>query len=140
MKKLNIGNMVIVSAIAHCDYDDKDNRVVYRTMTRPFLACVTGLVRRYTGKYHQGTQGGMWGDDYEPPTLKPTGSVLLWELRIGMTNKPVYAMDDDVQFFRTDETLPMHVKPSDVIIRVSEEPPLLLLEGPTRAPAGTEAL
>jgi len=96
MKDLSIGDSVLVWAISEMDYDDLGNRKVYREKRRPFAAKVIGQRRKMLGSCVRGYSGGYF-DEPEPSYFQAKGSVLLWEVRHGMMNKPILVDDIDIE-------------------------------------------
>ena len=57
----------------------------------PVVATVIGASYRRMGKYHAGYPHD--DENYTPPWLEVTGTVLLYQLRTGLTRKPFEAME-----------------------------------------------
>lgn len=96
MKELYIGDSVMVSALTEVDYDENDNRTTMRRTCQPFTAKVIGKRRKMLGSYFKGSSGSYFSD-YDPAFLKIKGSVLLWEVRHGMLNRPILVGDEDIE-------------------------------------------
>lgn len=106
MKNLSIGTPVIVWSIANTAYQDDGHKVVERTPVVLLHAVIVGQVVKRLGIYNRGSRGGYFEDDFEEASLSVTGSVTLWLVRTGMTNKPLMVHDDDLEVTTDQFTIP----------------------------------
>lgn len=108
MKPLKIGQTVRVSAFATVEYINDRDRAVTTAPVESFLAVIVGQAVRYTGTYQPASGGSRpWGDeDYEQASLTVSGSVTLWEVRMGMVNKPMLVRDEDLEAVTEEFLLP----------------------------------
>lgn len=93
-----IGDWVLVQATVSFEYDDSDNRRPVRKRCGVFAAQVVGAKYCQVGKYESGhiRYDPLDGDDVEPPSLNCKGTVVVWLVRRGMTNKPIEVLPDDL--------------------------------------------
>lgn len=127
MKNLTIGDRVIVRAVSALGYANERDRVVFTQQAeKPFDAVIVGLAVKYLGTY----RGSHWPDhsgEHDPPHLKVTGSVTLWEVRNGMVNKPLLVRDEDLYLTDLPFTIPRRGKRIKTIYVPPPEPAPLLL-------------
>lgn len=97
MKDFEIGQRVIVNAVATMGYDERDNRIVRRNSIVPVDAVITGQATRYLGRYHGASHGNWANDEYSPAELAVSGSVTLWCVRMGTKNKEHLVQDADLE-------------------------------------------
>lgn len=97
MKNLTIGQLVRVSKIATVGYLDDNHRRLSAWEVYPFSALIVGQVVKQIGRYSGGQRFYGGDSDYEPPYLKVDGTVTLWQVRAGMTNKPILVCDEDLE-------------------------------------------
>lgn len=103
MQTFKIGDQVKVRATASIRYDARGHRHVDRDDCRPFVATVTGQVRKMLGEYCSGRAHATWdGPSDDPPSLTVTGSVLLWGVRKKMAGREIWVADEDLEI--ADET------------------------------------
>ncbi len=95
MQNLKIGQSVEVVATTEMVWDAENNRTVVRVLFKPFRAVITGQRRKQVGI---GSRAGSSGyhDGYDPGYLQVSETLLLWECRIGMRNKPILVADSDL--------------------------------------------
>lgn len=101
MKPLTIGQVVRVFAISELEYTYSEHqparRVVATHFVEPFLAVITGQVRKLTGQYRPASQPTWAGGDYDPASLAVDKVVTLWEVRAGMLSKARLVRDEDLE-------------------------------------------
>lgn len=114
MKPLRIGDHVKVTAIAELQYEQY-KRAAARIAVDPFFAVVVGKAVKRVGRYSPARGGGYSGEDYDPAYLAIEGSVTLWEVRTGMTNKSILVHDDDLEPTGDKVTIPNRgIKPKRI--------------------------
>ncbi len=102
-KRFKIGDWVEVGATVKLGYsnvDEPGKRKARRTEIEPRLGQIGGIAVRYEGEYRVGSSGySSFSDEYEKEQayLDPAIRVELWEIKFGMMNKPVLALDEDVE-------------------------------------------
>lgn len=101
MRRFVIGAQVEVTAISFVEYVDDVNKKLVRCPVEPFTAVIVGQTIRPIGKYCRGSSRdgyGFFGEsEYEQASLTITGTVKLWEVRNGMTNKVILVDDRDLE-------------------------------------------
>ncbi len=99
MQQLRIGQPVEVVATTTLEWED-NRREAVRTTFKPFRAVITGQRRKQIGRGSKSRSYqsflGEYGD-YEQGYVEVTGTLLFWECRIGMRNKPVLVADSDLR-------------------------------------------
>jgi len=113
--KFEIGQWVRAKAVCAMVYTElknrKSNRIVERT-ERIVEGQIVGVVWRPKGQYEPGwgKSGGLLGyEDYEPAYLKVKGTVKLWKIAVSMMNRPVEAMEQDIEPIDREGTVPMRL-------------------------------
>lgn len=114
MKPLTIGDAVEVKATASLEYSEDNKRYVCRTVRSPFIGYIVGQQTKQLGEYIRGSRIG-WGEDYDPPTLRVTGTVTLWQVKTGMTNKILLVQDEDLEPCLAEAPVPrVGIKPQAI--------------------------
>lgn len=107
--RFKIGDWVKASTTADVGYNDDGVRQVIKNDRRA-EGVIVGLKRMLLGKYHPaGYIYPTCGEpDDNPACLDVTGNVVMWEIRTGLLNRPVYALDEDVAAMpATEKPLPI---------------------------------
>jgi hypothetical protein len=94
---VTIGQWITVFAVASLEYDGDCNRELRRRPCAPFSAIITGQAIRQIGRYRSSSGGGYSGMDYDPASLKVTGTVTLWTFRAGLANRELMVHDFDFE-------------------------------------------
>jgi len=90
--KFKIGDSVIVHAVVKLDLDVvKKERMMYRFKTLNTSGLIVGAVHRFTGRFVE----AVYPD--EQSYLTEQKPVLLWQVRTGYLNKPVEALEKDIE-------------------------------------------
>lgn len=96
-----IGDWVRCDQVAalHLDHPSEHYRtVVGRALTQPLVGQVVGAAYVYEGWYspYQPPQyrGDLGDSEPEPAVFTPEARVLVWEVRLGMTNRPVRVLPE----------------------------------------------
>lgn len=61
---------------------------------------IVGKAIKHLGTYIRASGGGpfgSFGEDYEPAKLAVGGTITLWEVRLGMLNRPILVSDEDIE-------------------------------------------
>ena len=99
MSKLQfqIGDKVLVKAITVMDYNTEGQRIPFRKEVDPKHYWITGAVHRRLGKYKKAWGHTSFdGDEYDPPELQVTGTVLMYRCRAGMLSKEIDVAPEDI--------------------------------------------
>ena len=91
--KYQIGDWVEVAATVKFAVDTEMRRRPVRTTLKSFEAQIVGAVWRQIGAYHSGFDG-------EGAYLERQGTVLVWLVRRGMTNRQVEVLPDDLTLLK----------------------------------------
>jgi len=103
-KRFQIGNWVCSDFIITIGY--KDNKRVMLRKSQKIHGKITGLKRFYLGRVNSGCVNVYVGE-YCQGYLSVESSIVVWEVRQGKFNKPLYVLDEDIfESFRTKEGLP----------------------------------
>jgi len=98
--KYNIGDLVKVMGKSYVDYDEYGNRDIYTfTLKEPMIGKVCGMRRQFLGNYvEQSSRSYSYyhDDTIEQPYLNVEGSALFYEVKQGMLNKPVLALEENI--------------------------------------------
>lgn len=108
--KFKIGEWVVVSNISVMVHED-DARKLSTTPKVHVVGQICGAVTRFTGIVERPSYSNYYDDgtpyDYEPPYLDVKGSVMLWEVREGLLNTPILALEENITSLgELDITLP----------------------------------
>ena len=105
MQDLKIGQAVEFSHVADVGYPSYkvNNRVLFH---KEVMQAMPGIICGQTVK-RAGVLKSDWGDDYNASILKVTGTHVLWEVRIGMQNKPVLVSDEHIVPLDREIALPL---------------------------------
>jgi hypothetical protein len=97
--KYQIGTKVDILAKAYVNYNEQQKRVLYRDIVPPITCQVCGVVRKALGKYHRGGKENKFQfDDYpDPPYLKVSTYIFLYECRTKLNSKPFLVHPDDIR-------------------------------------------
>jgi hypothetical protein len=97
-QQFDIGDWVLVGATVSFEYDSKGNRRPVRERCGVFSAQVVGAKYRQVGTYEGSTAHySPLGDcDVDPPYLHCKGTVCVWLVRRGMTNRAIEVLPDDL--------------------------------------------
>jgi len=87
-RKFVIGEWVKVKSTVYFVYQN-DKRVV-RKRQSGVCGQIVGARIRFTGEY-------CWPVEHEPSVLKKTGRVIVWQIAIGYLNKPIEALEEDIE-------------------------------------------
>lgn len=103
MKKPNkfrqIGEKVTVYATVEFAYNDKSERVQFRTeLEIPQVGVITGGTYKMLGTYSSANSRiDYYGDDdYEPAYLSVSETKFIYTVKFGLMNKDVYVLPNDV--------------------------------------------
>ena len=93
-RQYSIGDYVLVSQTVESGYDEegKNKIPVHTTIIIPRVGQIVGLKRMFFGKRCGATYDEEDGELVELPYLEITCSMLPWEVRFGLLNKPVYVL------------------------------------------------
>lgn len=82
-----IGDWVEVTATVTFDIVRHQRKPIRQVLRRPFTAQIVGATRRQLGTYY-------YGEDFA--YLKCTGTVLVWLVRRGVTNRQIDVLSGDL--------------------------------------------
>jgi len=102
--KFKIGDWVATKTEVEVDYNEESQKVVFKNqLNKRIIGQICGAKRKFLGVL----RGGPYNDknySYEPdsygdhePYLKVTGSVILWEIRIGFLNIPILTTEEHIE-------------------------------------------
>lgn len=94
---LRLGDRVIAKQVCTVAYAELDRRLFFNGPARPCF--VTGVVKKALGKYVAGNQGLSLNGcepDYDPPYLKVSCYIWLYECRTSITSKPFLVHPNDI--------------------------------------------
>lgn len=99
-----IGDRVVIKAVTTMGYDEDNNRKPYKDeFTKPQRSIIVGAVRRRLGKYKKNSGRPSYTfsyfgeyEEYTPPELKVTGTILLYQCRCSMTSGIVDVAPEDI--------------------------------------------
>ncbi len=97
-RRFNIGTNVQADSAMTVAYDAEGHKKIYKALG-PVCGMIVGLKRFMLGNYEgSGYIGGSGCSEpeLEEAYLNVTESVVVWVIKEGMLNKPVYALDEDV--------------------------------------------
>lgn len=105
-RRFNIGTSVGASSTITVAYDKDKQKRIYKALG-PVNGMIIGLKRFMLGKYE--SSGYSSGSEYSEPEfeeayLDVSESIVVWVIKTGLFNKPVYALDEDV----AEEYIPLH--------------------------------
>jgi len=116
--KYNIGDLVKVIKKSYVDYDETGEREVYtQELDKPIIGKVSGIKRKFLGKYNpQSSPGQNYFEEtnYGPAYLEVKGSVLFYEVKQGMLNKPILVLEENIillERWMMSENLPLFFTP-----------------------------
>ncbi len=93
--KYQIGDWVEVTATVTFDIDEKNQRKIVRhELPKTFVAQIVGAANRQVGIYHRGNYDPYDGGD--SAYLECKGTVLVWLVRRGMTNRQIDVLPNDL--------------------------------------------
>ena len=100
MQSLKIGQSVEIVAVTNVEWNCDHQREAVRTTFKPFKAVIVGQRRKQVGVGSSGYYDSLWSEGWQPGEFKVKGTLLLWECRISMQNKPVLVADEDLNPIR----------------------------------------
>ena len=107
--KYNIGDLVRVIGESEVGYDEADNRDIYTIkFNEPIIGKICGMKRKFLGKYNPQTPSYKYAYDIdvtEQAFLDVKGSVLLYEVKQGMLNKPILVLEEDIERLSSAELI-----------------------------------
>jgi len=108
--KFHLGQWVKVKAVCSMVYTKEGKRIVERTQ-KIAEGQVIGVVWRQKGQYEKGWGGrGIFSyEDAEPSYLKVKGSVKLWKVAVSLSNRPLEAMEQDIEPIEREGSVPMRL-------------------------------
>ncbi len=115
-RRFGIGTNVEASSTIAIAYDENGQRRIYKALG-PVNGMVIGLKRFMLGKYNP--SGYCGGNGYCEPApeeayLDVSETIVVWVIKAGLLNKPVYALDEDIQGAWGPQQLPiMHQNQPD---------------------------
>ncbi len=97
-RRFSIGTCVGASSTIAVAYDIDGQKRIYKALG-PVNGMIIGLKRFMLGKYEP--SGYVGGNGYNEPSpeeayLSVSETIVLWVIKTGLLNKPVYALDEDV--------------------------------------------
>ena len=105
--KFKKGDWVATDKIVVVKYNIKDQKVVVvKKLFKRVIGQISGLKRKFTGKYSL----NMYGEGYDDGYLKVDGTVLLWEIKIGYLNTPLTTKEEYIEKISPDKTLALNLK------------------------------
>jgi hypothetical protein len=114
-KKFQIGQGVRVKAVVDSHWEtstkylERSKKVIERMeCSETTIGQITGVRRIVLGSIIEGSSGYM-GEDYEPNSFNPEKVIMVWEVRTGLTNKPILAYPEDLErvWLRMDMPVPI---------------------------------
>lgn len=97
--RFTIGDWVIVKAQATFSYSGNKRNLIRISFREPVIGQITGTTFKKTGT-RDGVRTYTQYDvekDYDPPFLIVDQIIPVWEIRLGMKNRPIYATNEDVE-------------------------------------------
>lgn len=94
MKKLNVGQVVLVSGYTKMVYIDDDRQPENYTFDANKKVFICGKRRCNLGEYCKGSSYYSFDGDCDPPSFTVTGIVWLWEVREKIDSKAFLVADD----------------------------------------------
>ena len=98
--KYNIGDLVRVTKKSYMGYDKDGNRRVYTfgELKEPLIGKICGMKRKFLGKYKRQDEVSYYGEYiHESAYLEVKGSVLFYEVKQGMLNKPILVLEENIE-------------------------------------------
>ena len=97
-RRFDIGTTVGVSSTIAVAYDNEGQKRIYKALG-PVNGMIIGLKRLMLGKYEP--SGYVGGNGYCEPLpeeayLNVSETIVVWVIKTGLFNKPIYALDEDV--------------------------------------------
>lgn len=110
-----IGQVVEVRATVTFGYEHNSNdRKCFREECEPFRAQITGARLRQRGTYVPAdSRADEWGGDCDPAYIKNAKGVFVWEVRRGLTNKPLDCLPEDVALAEDQSPMPRRYVAAD---------------------------
>ena len=118
--KYNIGDLVKVIKKSYVDYDECGERDVYTSeeLGKPIIGKISGMKRHFLGSYKEASSphyAQKYSDDIiEQPYLEVKSSVLFYEVKQGMLNKPILVLEENIKLLErwmVGNTLPLFYSP-----------------------------
>lgn len=91
---LHIGEVITVRRVCTIAYDENEKRLFFEDYYRAVI--IIGSVKRALGTYVSGRTYGLIAQDADPPRLKVTKYVRLYECRTAFSGKPFLIHPDDI--------------------------------------------
>ena len=112
--KYNIGDLVRVLKKSYIVYYEYGHRSVYTSpeLIKPIIGIICGMKRKFIGTYIEQSSRtySYYNEDcIEQSYLKVEGSVLFYEVKQGMLNKPILVLEENIRKIETWE-LALHFK------------------------------
>ncbi len=105
-RRFGIGTNVEASSTMTVAYDTDGQKRIYKALG-PVTGMIVGLKRFMLGKYKPSGYVGSNGcsePELEEPYLDVSESIVVWVIKVGLFNIPVYALDEDV----VEACIPLH--------------------------------
>ena len=102
--KFKIGDWVATKTEVEVDYNEESQKVVFKNqLNKRIIGQICGAKRKFLGVLKEPSPNSKYSY-YEPdsygdhePYLKVTGSVILWEIRIGFLNIPILTTEEHIE-------------------------------------------
>ncbi|KKK95395.1 hypothetical protein LCGC14_2673250, partial [marine sediment metagenome] len=97
-RRFGIGTTVGASSTMNVTYGTGNNKKICKALG-PVTGMIIGLKRFMLGTYEPGEHG-------DQAYLTVSGSIVVWVIKTGLLNTPVYALDEDV----VEACIPLHYR------------------------------